>query len=118
MTVTLVNALEEAVRRDGRTGFGAPLPVADGQELDFEGERCNRNEKTPPCSSRYFCMWLSPSRLCAMSIIQKISFLIVPNLHANCPYPEKGRGRLGEYRVMSEITKVQTRRVFVLSTEG
>jgi len=48
MTVTLVNALEEAVRRDGRTGFGAPLPVADGQELDFEGERCNRNEKTPP----------------------------------------------------------------------
>jgi len=48
MTVTLVNALEEAVRRDGRTGFGAPLPVADGQELDFEGERCKKNEKTPP----------------------------------------------------------------------
>lgn len=48
MTVTLVNALEEAVRRDGRVGFGAPLPVADGQELDFEGERCNKNEKTRP----------------------------------------------------------------------
>lgn len=54
MTVTLVNALEEAVRRDERTGFGAPLPVADGQELDFEGERCNGNEKIPPLQPSIF----------------------------------------------------------------
>jgi hypothetical protein len=40
------------------------------------------------------------------SIIQKISSLIVRNLHANYPYPEKCGGRLEKYREMSEITEM------------
>lgn len=49
----------------------------------------------------------------------KISSLIVPNLHANYPYPERDGGRqAAEYRVMREITIGQMRRVLGLAIKG
>lgn len=77
-------------------------------ELDFKGEGCNSNEKSSPlspfspqCGHPLFSL----SQPLGTSIIQKISFLIVANLHTNYAWGEW-------HRVMPEITEVQMRWVF------